>query len=180
MKRILLTIALASQAHAGIELCGLEFSPVPMPDFGSGRGLAIRHHYEAQAGIEANQGGYIRPMVVTPPKIGTLAAGEKYLWALAQIESGGNDYAHGRHGEVSRYQCMKRTWRLATAQPYSAATNAQIAATVTLAVIRARTGQDPATLTPEAFALAWHCPNAKHLNAEQRDYVDRFTNLVRK
>ena len=135
MKLILLTIALASQAHAGIELCGLD------------------NHF-----VDAN----------------------KMLWALAQIESGGNDYAHGRHGEVSRYQCMKRVWRNATAQPYSAATNAQIAATVTLAVIRARTGQDPATLTPAAFALAWHCPNSKHLNAEQRDYVDRFTNLVRK
>ena len=174
MKLILLTIALAIQAHAGIELCGLEFSPVPMPDFESGCGLAIHHHYEAQAGIRS------LPCRDVGSKSRTLAAGEKYLWALGEIESGGNDYAHGRHGEVSRYQCMKRVWRNATAQMYSAATNAQIAAAVTLSVIRARTSQDPATLTPEAFALAWHCPNAKHLNAEQRDYVARFTNLVRK
>ena len=100
-----------------------------------------------------------------------------YLSALSQLESGNNDFAHGRHGEISRFQCLKAVWRNATAQPYAAATNAAIAATVTLAVIRARTGCDPSELTPAAFARAWHCPSANHLNHEQTDYVTRFINL---
>jgi hypothetical protein len=102
----------------------------------------------------------------------------RYLWALGEIESGNDDMAHGRRGEIGRYQCMKAVWHNATAQPFSAATNPAIAATVTQAIIRARTGLDPAELTPERFGKAWHCPNARHLNREQRDYVERFTALA--
>jgi hypothetical protein len=102
----------------------------------------------------------------------------RYLWALGEIESGRNDMAHGRRGEIGRYQCLKAVWRNATAQPFSAATNSTIAATVTLAIIRQRTGKDAGELTPQQFAVAWHCPSAKHLNCEQQDYIARFTNLT--
>lgn len=102
----------------------------------------------------------------------------RYLWALGEIESGNYDMAHGRRGEGGRYQCMKAVWLNATAQPFSAATNSAIASTVTLAIIRARTGLDPAELTPERFATAWPSPSAKHLNREQRSYVVRFTALA--
>ena len=102
----------------------------------------------------------------------------KYLWALGELESGNDDKAHGRRGERGRFQPMEYVWNNATAQPFSAATNPAIAATVTLAIIRARTGRDPAELTPERFGKAWHCPNAMHLNREQRDYIQRFKNLA--
>lgn len=102
----------------------------------------------------------------------------KYLWALGQIESGNNDFAVGTHGERSRFQCMPDVWRKATTQPLSAATDAKVASVVTLAIIRARTGKDPAELTPEQFSKAWHCPGARRLNREQRDYIKRFKNLV--
>lgn len=100
-----------------------------------------------------------------------------YLSALGQLESGNNDWARGKAGEVSRFQCLKSVWREATLQPLAAATNAATAERVVLAVIWNRTGQAPADLTPSDFARAWHCPNARKLNREQRDYVRRFENL---
>ena len=108
------------------------------------------------------------------------AGPEKYLWALGEIESGNNDLAHGSHGEFGRYQCVKAVGRNDTGWPFSDATNATIAANVTLAIIRARTGQNPLELTPAQFAKAWHFPSSKNLNREQRDYVERFTNLTNK
>ncbi len=102
----------------------------------------------------------------------------RYLHALGQIESGGDDTAHGKRGEISRYQCLKKYWHGA---PISAATNPAVAASVTLAVIRERTGKDAGELTPAQFALAWHCPAKLHsgkLTKEQSDYVARFENLA--
>ena len=104
----------------------------------------------------------------------------RFLSALSELESGNNDLAKGRAHEISRFQCLPSVWRNATALPFTAATNAETAATVTLAIIRNRTGKDASELTPRQFATAWHCPNAKHPNAEQRDYIRRFENLVSK
>jgi len=103
-----------------------------------------------------------------------------YLAALGQLESGNNDFAKGRANEISRYQCLPRVWREATALPYSAATNPETAKTVVRCIIWNRTGFDLPELTPRQVAVAWHCPNAKHLNREQRDYVTRFENLLKK
>lgn len=44
------------------------------------------------------------------------AFGMTRLEALSQIESGNNDYAVGRHGEVSRYQILPSVWRRHTNQ----------------------------------------------------------------
>ena len=104
-------------------------------------------------------------------------ASVRYLWALGQLESGNNDRAQGKAGEVSRFQCLASVWRAATAQPLAAATNAVLAERVLRTVIWNRTGKSLSELTPADFARAWHCPNAKHLNREQRDYVKRFENL---
>jgi hypothetical protein len=111
---------------------------------------------------------------------------DAYLSALSQIESGDNDHAHGRAGEVGRFQCLRSVWvtasRPLTASgpsfPISQATNPIIAAAVAVAVIERRTGKHLDQLTPEQVARAWHCPNARHLNREQRDYVKRFQNLT--
>jgi len=58
--------------------------------------------------------------------------------ALSMLESGDNDFAHGRSGEISRYQITKSVWRAHTRLPYSAATNALTAQSVALAVLLER------------------------------------------
>jgi hypothetical protein len=58
--------------------------------------------------------------------------------ALSMLESGNNDFAHGRSGEISRYQLLKSVWRAHTRLPYSAATNALTAQSVALAVLLER------------------------------------------
>lgn len=135
--------------------------------------------------IAAGASADIKPDGILTAQRGSVALpsrtkADAYLFALGQIESGENDFANGRHGEISRFQCLKSVWRKATAQPYASATNPAIAAAVVIAVIHARTGVQASELTPEAFARAWHCPAAKHLNREQRDYVNRFINLCHK
>jgi hypothetical protein len=99
------------------------------------------------------------------------------LWALGELESGNCDGCRGQHHEVSRYQCLPSVWRTTTL-PIQWSTNTAAAAIVVLDVIFQRTKCDPAQLTPELFARAWHCPGARHLNREQRDYAARFCNLV--
>ena len=105
----------------------------------------------------------------------------RYLTALSDLESGGNDFKRGRAGELGRYQCLKSVWKIegGNLKP-EMATNPITAAAVTVKVIRGRTGKEIYDLTPEQFARAWHCPSAKRLNREQRDYVERFCNLTRK
>ena len=105
---------------------------------------------------------------------------DAYLFALGQIESAGNDHAKGRAGEISRYQALKRVWREATEAPYSSATNPAVAERVVLCIIWNRLGKDINDIKPGEFAKAWHCPNAKRLNKEQRDYIKRFKNLCKK
>jgi hypothetical protein len=102
------------------------------------------------------------------------------LWALSQLESGGNDQAHGRHGELGRFQPLPATWREATNAPFSQATNPSTASAVVLNVIETRTKQNAPELNPARFAIAWHCPaklDGGKLTAEQRDYIQRFVNL---
>ena len=105
-----------------------------------------------------------------------------YLYALGQIESGGNDNAKGRAGEIGRYQCLKSVWREATAAPYHMAANKEVSDRVVLCIIWNRLGKDINEITPREFALGWHCPAKLHgkLNKERRDYVRRFENIVRK
>ena len=120
----------------------------------------------------------IKSAVRTAPVAAKPAKATLYLSALSMIESGDNDKARGRMGEISRYQCMKHVWKEATFYPYTAATNAALAATVVICTVWNRTGKSVEELTPQEFAVAWHCPSTKRLNREQRDYVDRFSNLV--
>ena len=96
------------------------------------------------------------------------------LAALSQIESGNNDHARGRAGEVSRWQILKSVWRAHTSLPYSAATNAITAQAVALAVLAERVtafsakhGRQP---TDAEIYLLWN-PKAAHSTAQ------RFANL---
>ncbi|MEI6076728.1 MAG: hypothetical protein WCS94_14190 [Verrucomicrobiota bacterium] len=101
-----------------------------------------------------------------------------YLKALGALESGNNDLARGKAGEVGRYQCLKSVWRLEGGSQTALATDSATAAAVVVKVVRGRTGKEIAMLSPEEFARAWHCPGARRLNREQRDYVARFVNLM--
>jgi len=104
-------------------------------------------------------------------------AGDGVYWqALAVVESGGDDGARGRHGEISRYQILRPVWRRATGLPYRAALDPEQSLVVARCIMWDRTmGRE---LSPAEFARAWHCPNRRHLGPGDRDYVRRFCNVV--
>src|SRR5215831_1916351 len=54
--------------------------------------------------------------------------------ALSMLESGDDDFALGKHAEVSRYQIRPGVWQQATSMPLSRATNAVVALGVAQAV----------------------------------------------
>lgn len=118
-----------------------------------------------------------------PEPSGRVGVQTHYLAALAKLESGGNDLARGRAGEVGRFQCLEMVWREACpSYPLAAATNAATAVLVLRAVIFERTGKRFDEMPPRTFALAWHCPAkltaGARLNREQRNYVRRFERLL--
>ena len=119
------------------------------------------------------------PSLIRTKAEATISKRDIYLFALGQIESAGNDFAKGRRGEVGRYQCLKKVWHEATSAPTSMATNEPLSARVVLCVIWNRTGKDLNDISPKEFAKAWHCPNARRLNAEQKDYIKRLSNVVK-
>ena len=105
---------------------------------------------------------------------------ERRLECLAMVETGGNDFATGKAGEVSRYAICPSVWRqYAGKLPLESARNPITARKVTLAIMDARTRHKP--VSDEIWALLWHCPGAiGHPNAKQRDFAQRFANLCQK
>jgi hypothetical protein len=78
--------------------------------------------------------------------LSTLAQDARRLAALAQIESGNNDRAIGRSGEVSRYQIMPSVWHhYSRSRRYQDPVEAARVATLHLGTLaayyRAETGQ---------------------------------------
>lgn len=65
-----------------------------------------------------------------------LSFGMDRLEALSMIESGGNDRMVGRHGEISRYQILKREWRSVTQS--TRYTDLAVARSVTLTLLDQR------------------------------------------
>src|SRR5258708_1137116 len=57
---------------------------------------------------------------------GSLHAADNWS-ALSRLESGNQDLARGKSGEISRYQILKSVWRGGTKLPYSSATNCDVA-----------------------------------------------------
>ena len=109
---------------------------------------------------------------------------EQARWAaLSLVESGNRDTAHGRSGEISRWQILRREWRRATAMPVSAATNAVTARTVCEAVMAERVlrfelkrQRQP---SDREWAYLWHCPShVAHPRKDEREYADRFEAAV--
>ena len=94
--------------------------------------------------------------------------------ALSMIESGDDDLAIGKAGEISRYQLTKHTWRVTTALPLSSAVNPQLAYQVASCAILVRKNAFIASHhrepTDKEFYRLWnpHCPN---------ETAQRFANL---
>lgn len=100
--------------------------------------------------------------------------------ALSQIESGDNDLARGRAGEVSRYQIMPAVWQQYTLQPLSSATNAA-AAEIVAKVIMADRLPESGKVTDRQFYLLWHCPaRVNHPTKADAARAQRFANLCSK
>ena len=82
--------------------------------------------------------------------------------ALAQYESGNNDFAVGKAKEVSRYQIKPREWRSMTSWPLAYATNPACSLAVArklldgrVAHFEKRYGRSP---SDKEFYALWNCP----------------------
>ena len=105
--------------------------------------------------------------------------------ALSMIESGDDDFAHGQHTEVSRFQIRSEVWQQATNLPLSEATNAAVALTVAQLVAQQRCqnfeknfGRSP---TDFEFYVLWNSPaQINNPGRVVRERAQRFVNLVQK
>ncbi len=108
------------------------------------------------------------------------------MTALAAIESGGNDHAVGRAGEVSRYQIKPLEWWRVSTTPLSQATEPAAALTVTRRILDNRCAAFAARFhrapTDFEFYVLWNAPNQLLLGngptAVVRERAERFANLV--
>ena len=108
--------------------------------------------------------------------------------ALAAIESGGNDHAVGRAGEVSRYQIKPIEWRRASSAPLSRATVSATALAVARRILDVRCAEFAARFhrapTDFEFYVLWNAPNQLLLGRTGtvstivRERAERFVNLV--
>jgi hypothetical protein len=105
--------------------------------------------------------------------------------ALSMIESGNDDFAHGRHTEISRFQIQREVWLQATNAPVGSATNAAVARAVA-EMIAAKRCQDfekkrGRAPTDFEFYVLWNAPAQvdKPVPAV-RARAERFANLVEK
>lgn len=105
--------------------------------------------------------------------------------ALSMIESGDDDFAHGQHTEVSRFQIRSELWLATTNAPISQATNAGIALDVAQMIIakrcqlfEARYGRPP---TDFEFYVLWNSPGQiDNPSRAVRARAERFVNLVKR
>ena len=114
---------------------------------------------------------------------------DSLLWAISQVESGGNDHAVGRSGEVSRYQIKKMVWRkYSRTRNYSNPSESRRVAIEHLKTLertfRSELGEAPTELD---LAVMWqsgfdgyrksYC-NPERMRSEQRDRLRRIINLI--
>jgi hypothetical protein len=104
---------------------------------------------------------------------------ERRLDALAMVETGCNDHATGRAGEVSRYQITPSVWRQYSRLPLSAATNPFTARQIVVNIMSNRL--HGRIVTDEGWYLTYHRPSRwNHPKPAERDRADRFARLCRK
>jgi hypothetical protein len=108
-----------------------------------------------------------------------------FLRAIAEVETGGNSGAVGRHGERGMYQFNRTTWRLHTSRSFHdahiGAVSSEIAARhfswIHEGLVKA--GQQP---TPYLMAAAWNAGLGRVTNGRlpstTKDYAARVANIV--
>jgi hypothetical protein len=104
------------------------------------------------------------------------------LAALSMLETGNNDRAIGRAGEVSRYQVLRREWRSVTNSPDYA--DSETAKGVVLRIMEKRTRDFQTTFGRmpndfEYYAL-WNAPSQilqRRLSRTVAERCRRFANL---
>jgi hypothetical protein len=107
------------------------------------------------------------------------ASGMNRWEALSMLETGNNDYAVGRCGEISRFQIRAQLW------PGGDPQNAQAALTVAQRIMRARLAQFEQTHkrlpTDFEFYVLWNAPaEVDHPVPCVIERAQRFVNLVRR
>lgn len=103
--------------------------------------------------------------------------------ALSQIESGDNDFAVGRAGEISRYQIRRELWQTVTRVPLSEATNSAVAINVAKSIALARMEnfrqQYNRPPTDSEFYILWNAPGEiDHPSHVVRSRASLYANLV--
>ena len=119
--------------------------------------------------------------------IGVLGAGRARALdrfaALSMLETGDDDYAHGRDAEISRYQIRREVWLQTTNTPVNEATNPAVALAVAQMIAQAR-GQQFATehgrpATDFEFYVLWNSPaQIDRPGRAVRERARRFVNLI--
>lgn len=130
---------------------------------------------EAQIRATHNPGPAGRQQVIS------LAA--RRLAALSEIESGNNDFAQGRAGEVSRYQITPAVWTKYSREPISQATNRWTAELVAYRILEARIIHFQRLFHKEQSEqqvyLLWSRPaRVWHPTKVEAERAQRFANLV--
>ena len=105
--------------------------------------------------------------------------------ALSMLESGDNDFAHGSHTEISRFQIRSEVWSRATNAPISQATNAVVARAVAQMIVSERCQafekQHGRPATDFEFYVLWNAPaQVNNPSRSVRERAERFANLVSK
>jgi len=111
------------------------------------------------------------------------------LYALSQIETGGDDEEIGRSGEVSRYQIMPSIWRhYSDSQSYrDPETSTQVAQQHWIALYKAFKDQTHREPTDFDMYVLWNTGQSyyakrgfkpENLNAVVSDRAQRYVNLV--
>jgi hypothetical protein len=100
--------------------------------------------------------------------------------ALAEFESSSNDSAHGKSGEVSRYQITMSNWRLVAGN--LSPSNPVTASNAAHAIMSQRVGRFIRTHgrmpNDGEFYLLWNKPaRVDHPRKSEREKAQRFSNL---
>jgi len=103
--------------------------------------------------------------------------------ALSMIESGDNDFARGKAGELSRFQIRRDVWTNITSQPISMATQPKAAEAVARTIAGKRCQafeiQQHRSPTDLEFYILWNAPS--QIGKPSRVVLERarrFSNLV--
>jgi hypothetical protein len=110
---------------------------------------------------------------------------DRLLAAISQVESGNDDRAVGRLGEVSRFQLLPCNWRKMSDRPLSDATNLKVSHEIALAWLRTLALDlrlDKLPVTAENLCWSWKCGLRgvllrKWMAQASRSYVTRCLTL---